>query len=46
MAAMQLRLIENDKIHCTREHFRVIIGNNDACDVVDSYISRMEKVMK
>lgn len=46
MASMQLRLIEEAKIHCAREHFRAISGSNVIYDVVDSYTSLMEKVMK
>lgn len=44
--SMQLRLIEESKIHCAREHFKAISGDNVVYDVVDSYISLMEKVMK
>ncbi|KSV60520.1 hypothetical protein [Acetivibrio ethanolgignens] len=46
MSSMQLRLIEDAKIHCAREHFRAISGDNVVYDVVDSYTSLMEKVMK
>lgn len=46
MNSMQLRLIEESKIHCAREHFRAISGDNVVYDVVDSYTSLMEKVMK
>lgn len=44
--SMQLRLIEESKIHCAREHFKAISGENIVYDVVDSYKSLMEKVMK
>ena len=46
MNSMQLRLIEESKIHCAREHFKAISGGNVVYDVVDSYTSLMEKVMK
>ncbi len=46
MNSMQFRLIEESKIHCAREHFKAISGNNVVYDVVDSYRSLMEKVMK
>lgn len=46
MSSMQLRLIEDAKIHCAREHFKAISGCNVVYDVVDSYTSLMEKVMK
>lgn len=46
MSSMQLRLIEESKIHCAREHFKAISSDNVVYDVVDSYESLMEKVMK
>lgn len=46
MSSMQLRLIEESKIHCAREHFKAISGDNVVYDVVDSYQSLMDKVMK
>ena len=46
MSSIQLRLIEGAKIRCVREHFRAISGDNVVYDVVDSYTSLMEKVMK
>lgn len=45
MNSMQLRLIEESKIHCAREHFKAISNGNVVYDVVDSYKSLMEKVM-
>lgn len=45
MNSMQLRLIEESKIHCAREHFKAISGKNVVYDVVDSYKSLLEKVM-
>ncbi len=46
MSSMQLRLIEESKIHCAREHFKAISSNNVVYDVVDSYKSLLEKVMR
>ena len=46
MNSMQLRLIEESKIHCAREHFKAISNGNVVYDVMDSYTSLMEKVMK
>lgn len=46
MSSMQLRLIEASKIHCAREHFKAISDGNVVYDVVDSYKSLLEKVMK
>lgn len=46
MNSMQLRLIEESKIHCAREHFKAISSDNVVYDVVDSYKSLLEKVMR
>ena len=46
MSSMQFRLIEQSKIHCAREHFKAISSNNVVYDVVDSYKSLMEIVMR
>lgn len=46
MSSMQLRLIEESKIHCAREHFKAISNGNVVYDVVDSYKSLLEKVLK
>lgn len=46
MSSMQLRMVEDAKIHCAREHFKAISGDNVVYDVVDSYTSLLEKVMK
>lgn len=46
MNSMHLRLIEESKIHCAREHFKAISNGNVVYDVVDSYKSLLEKVMK
>ena len=46
MSSMQLRQIEESKIHCAREHFKAISGDNVVYDVVDSYETLLNKVMK
>lgn len=46
LSSMQLRLIEKSKIHCAREHFKAISSDKVVYDVVDSYKSLMEEVMK
>lgn len=46
MSSMQLRLIEDAKIHCAREHFKSISTDDVKYDVVDSYESLMAKVMQ
>ena len=44
MSSMQLRLIEESKIHCAREHFKAISNGNVVYDVVDSYASLLQLV--
>ena len=46
MSSMQLRLIEQSKIHCAREHFKAISSGSVVYDVVDSYKKLMDIVMK
>ncbi|UNT93134.1 hypothetical protein [Allobaculum sp. Allo2] len=46
MNSLQLREVEKSKIECAREHFKAISGKNVVYDVVDSYQSLMDKVMK
>ena len=46
MSTMQLRKIEEAKIHCAREHFRAISTDSVVYDVVDSYATLMDKVMR
>ena len=46
MSSMQLRLIEESKIHCAREHFKAISNGNVVYDVVDSYQSLLDLVTK
>ena len=46
MQSMQLRGIEEAKIHCAREHFKAISGDGVIYDVVDSYQALLDKVMR
>ena len=46
MSSMQLREVEKAKIHCAKEHFKAISGDNVVYDVVDSYSALYNKVMK
>lgn len=46
MQSMQLREIEKAKIHCAREHFKAISTTDVVYDVVDSYASLMDKVLR
>lgn len=46
MSSMQLRRIEESKIHCAREHFKAISNGEVVYDVVDSYKSLLDIVMK
>ena len=46
MSSMQLRDIEKGKIHCAKEHFKAISSDNVVYDVVDSYKTLIEKVMR
>jgi type III restriction enzyme len=46
MSSMQLKLVEEAKVHCAREHFRAISTGNVIYDVVDSYSALLDKVMK
>ena len=46
MDTLELRGIEDAKIHCAREHFKAISGENVIYDVVDSYQALLDKVMK
>ena len=45
MNSMQLRLIEESKIHCAKEHFKAISNGEVVYDVVDSYKSLLD-IMK
>ena len=46
MKSMELRLIEDAKIHCAREHFKAISNGNVVYDVVDNFQTLLDKVMK
>ncbi|MDO4664225.1 MAG: DEAD/DEAH box helicase family protein [Erysipelotrichaceae bacterium] len=46
MNSMQLRLIEESKIHCAREHFKAISNGEVVYDVVDSYKALLDIVTK
>lgn len=46
MNSMQLRMIEESKIHCAKEHFKAISNGNVVYDVVDSYKTLLDKVMR
>lgn len=46
MNTLELRGIEDAKIHCAKEHFKAISGENVIYDVVDSYQALLDKVMK
>ena len=46
MDTLELRGIEDAKIHCAREHFKAISGDDVVYDVVDSYQALLDKVMK
>ena len=46
MNSMQLRRIEESKIHCAKEHFKAISSGNVVYDVVDSYQALLEKVLR
>ena len=46
MDTLELRGTEDAKIHCAREHFKAISGEDVVYDVVDSYQALLDKVMK
>jgi len=46
MSSMELRKIEEAKVHCAREHFRAISGENIKYDVVSSYDKLWEIVQR
>jgi type III restriction enzyme len=46
MSSMQLRMVEEAKIHCAREHFKTISTDSVVYDVVDNYATLMDKVMR
>lgn len=46
MSTLQLRLIEEAKIQCARQHFKAISSDSVVYDVVDSYSELLNKVMR
>ena len=46
MNSMQLRLIEESKIHCAKEHFKAISNGEVVYDVVDSYKTLLDMVTR
>ena len=46
VSTMQLRPVEESKIHCAREHFKAISNGEVVYDVVDSYQALLELVTK
>ncbi len=46
MNSMQLRLIEESKIHCAKEHFKAISNGEVVYDVVDSYKTLLEMITR
>jgi len=45
MSTMQLRMVEEAKIHCACEHFKAISTDSVVYDVVDSYAALLDKVL-
>ena len=46
MNSMQLLHVEESKIYCAKEHFKAISSDSVVYDVVDSYKSLLDKVMR
>ncbi|MBU3172490.1 type III restriction-modification system endonuclease [Clostridium estertheticum] len=46
LSSMQLRKVEELKVHCAREHFKKISSGTVKYDVVDSYDALLNEVMK
>lgn len=46
MNSMQLRLIEESKIHCAQEHFKAVSNDEVVYDVIDSYKALLDIVTK
>ena len=46
LSTMQLRLIEDAKNQCARQHFKAISSDSVVYDVVDSYSELLNKVMR
>ena len=43
---LELRDVEDAKIHCAKECFRAISGENVSYDVTDNYYAALDKVIK
>lgn len=46
LSSMQLRKVEELKIHCAREHFKKISSDTVKYEVVDSYDALLNEIMK
>lgn len=46
LSSMQLRKIEQLKVHCAREHFKIISSDTVKYEVVDNYDTLLNMVMK
>ena len=46
LSSMQLRKVEELKVHCAKEHFKKISNNTVKYDVVDSYKALLDLVLK
>lgn len=46
MDSLELRTIEQSKIHCAKKHFKAISNNEVVYDVVDNYESLLNLIMK
>jgi type III restriction enzyme len=46
LSSLQLREIEESKIHCAREHFKAISSDSVVYDVVNSFEDLLDRVMK
>lgn len=44
-SSLQLRLIEEGKVHCARAHFKAVCGDDVTYDVVDSWDTLLERVL-
>lgn len=44
-SSLQLRLIEEGKVHCARAHFRAVCGGDVAYDVVDGWDALLERAL-
>lgn len=46
LSSMELRKVEDLKIHCAREHFRTISSDSVKYEVIDNYETLLNEVMK